>query len=425
MGLIFTFNIIPLSVLDTIKITTPVVSCDTSGNCKVSFSFTNANATSSFLVYMKVVNSQSQTVWLQYIQVSQGTAGFPINALPIGTYRPGAYIFSIFAISSAGTAISQVASTAFNVSGNYKLQIAPVGPLSGSVTPSCSYETPCSYPVGQKVTITYAPAPNYKFAQWTILPLLSDGRTGNSWVSKDNPLSLTMNADYEVILDVIAPNAQFFIVTPIISATGGRNSNPTPGTLAPSSDTKIYQDSAFGQTSAEFTASPNANYTFSNWQTNNKNFTGNPLTLRYTDLKPLQTSGQTQFYLYAYFKADIFRQLGVGAYPGITTTPAPKVGSTYTYPDGEQVTISITKVDANVCFSGWIVDGNDKGTANSITVTMDNYHYVYAQGFAKPSEGCEGGGNDGVAGSSNLGLAIGIPMMIGGSLLTFFGKRRR
>lgn len=426
MGLIFSFNIIPLSIVDTVSITTPKVMCsDDTGKCTVDFSFTNVNATSSFLVYVKVVNSLGQTVVIKYIQVDKETATTPIQDMFLGTFKPGTYIVSMFAISSSGAAISKTASTTFNVGGKYQLVIFSGSSVSGSVTPVCAHTSPCSYDVGSKVNITYTPAANYEFAQWNIIP-----SNNSPFSSKQNPLSLTMNVNYEVILDVVAPNAQYFIVTPIISLTGcsftgGTDSCGTKGTIDPSGDTKVYQDSAYGVTSIQFTATPNANFTFKNWQTNDKNFSGNPLTLRYSDLKPLQTSGQTQFYLYAYFKQDVFYQLGVGAYPGITTTPAAKTG-TYTYPEGEQVTVSVSNVSTEVCFSGWIVDGKDVGKQNSVTVTMDAYHSVYAQGFGKPSEGCEGGGDDGGdGGDSALGLAIGLPMIAGGAFLTFFGKKRR
>src|SRR3990167_5001474 len=449
MGLIFTFNIIPLSVLDTVKITTPTVSCGASGYCSVTLTVTNNNATSNFAVYMKVQNSQYETIWKNTIQAQSSASTFTTPPLSLGTLPPGAYIFSAFAVSNYGVVISQTASTAFNVGGNYVLTIDPYNPTTGrvSVSPSCninpSTQSSCPYPVGTSVTVTYAPAEGYIFGQWCYWASGStltsfDGCTSsgtfgsNVLTSKSNPLTFTLNSNYELVLSISqdspALNRLYFTVIPTVSITGcsGTQSCTTLGTVSPTGTTTIHENSANGPTSATFTATPkDANFTFSNWQVNGKNLTENPLSLSYTYLKSIQSpSAQQDFQLWAYFKQKVFYQLGVGAYAGITTTPAAKNSGTYTYPAGTQVTASIANVADNVCFTGWLVDGNDVGKQDSVTMTMDGYHSVFAQGVGKPATGCDGGGG-GDGGGSVLGLALGIPMMIGGAFLTFFGKKRR
>mgnify|MGYP001565311717 FL=1 len=424
LGLVNPFG---LSVLDTVKISTPAVSCGASGSCSVTLTVTNNNATSNFAVYMKVQNSRFQTVWQNTIQVQSAVSTFTTPSLPLGTLSLGAYIFSAFAVSNFGVSISQTTSTAFNVGGKYQLTIAPVSTVSGSITPSCTHSSPCNYEVGSKVTVTYTPATNYKFAQWTILPIFSDGRTGTPSTSKDNPLALTMEQNYELILDVTAPTILYFEIIPTISATGGCNEigsslqSCEKGTIDPSGSTRVYESSAFGSPTATFTATPKTNLTFSNWQINDKNFTANPVTLTYADLKPLQTSsGQAQFHLYAYFRAKIFWQLGIGTYSGITTNPAAKNSGTYTYPAGTQVTVSVANVADNVCFTGWLVDGKDVGSGDSVTVTMDGYHSVFAQGIGKPSEGCDGVADDG--GGGEVGLSgPSIPITLVGGMITVLG----
>ena len=460
MGLIFSFNIIPLSVVDTVKIGTLSVSCGSSGSCSATFSVTNNNATTNFAVYMKVQNSNFDTVWKNTIQVQSSVSEFTAPSISLGTLPPGAYIFSAFAVSNYGVVISQTASKAFNVGGNYVLTIDPYNPDTGrvSVAPGCSInpstQSTCPYPVGTTVTVTFTPASGYVFGQWcywysgsTLTSFdgcTSSGTFGSDvFTSTSNPLTFKMTRNYELVYSVSqsspALNIQYFSVTPTISITGGCPISPSSqvgvacprGSVSPTGTTKIYslESSSYGATSAQFTATPATNMTFSNFQVNGKNFTANPLTLDYATLKEVQTSsGQLDFQLYTYFKAKQFYQLGVGAYSGITTSPAAKNSGTYYYPAGASVTVSIANVADNVCFTGWLVDGKDAGAGSSVSVTMDGYHNVFAQGVGKPSGGCDGsdGGDDGGGGGgSGLGLAIGIPMIIGGALLTFFGKKRR
>ena len=426
LGLVNPFG---LSVLDTVKIATPKVSCSASGSCSTVLTITNNNATSNFAVYMKVQNSRFQTVLQNTIQVQSAVSGFTTPSLSLGTLPPGAYIFSAFAVSNFGVAISQTASTTFNVAGNYGLTIDPYGPASGAITvsPSCtinpSTQSICQYPVGTSVTITYTPAANYKFAQWLLF-------SGDITKSTQNPLTITMDSDREVALEVIAPTVLYFDIIPTISATGGCNEigsslqSCEKGTITPSGSTRVYESSTFGPTTATFTATPKTNLTFSNWQVNDKNFTANPANLTYADLKPLQTaSGQTQFHLYAYFRAKIFWQLGIGAYSGITTAPAAKNAGTYTYPAGAQATVSIASVANNVCFTGWLVDGKDSGSGNSVMVMMDGYHSVFAQGVGKPANGCGAVTDEGGQVTPSIPIAI-----LGGGITTLglvLGRKKR
>ena len=407
-------GIIPnLSVVNTVAIAQPTVSCGSSGACSAVLTVTNNNATSNFAIYMKVTNSAYQTIWLNTIQVQLPSSSFTTPALPIGTLPPGAYIFSAFAVSNQGTSISQTASTGFNVGGSYNLTIDPYNPATGAVTvsPSCSInpatQSICSYPVGTTVTVTYTPNSGWLFVQWCYWysgstlgafdGCTSSGTFGSSILtSTKNPLTLKMDGNYELVYSVSqeSPNLNnlFFTVLPTVSITGcsGQQSCTTLGSVSPSGATSIYLHSEFGATSAAFTATPkDANFTFRNWQVNGKNLTANPLSLNYTYLKSIQNpSAQTEFHLWAYFKQKVFYQLGVGAYSGITTSPATKTGGTYTYPAGASVTVSVTNVDSNVCFTGWIVDGSSAGTEKSVTVTMNSYHNVFAQGVGKPAAGC-------------------------------------
>ena len=439
LGLVNPFG---LSVLDTVKISTPAVSCGASGSCSVTLTVTNNNATSNFAVYMKVQNSQFETIWKNTIQVQQSSSSFSTPALSLGTLTPGAYIFNAFAVSNYGVVISQTASKAFNVGGNYKLTIDPYNPDTGSVSvsPSCpinaATQSTCNYPVDSSVTVTYAPNAGWLFGQWcywysgstltSFNGCTSLGTFGSEVLtSTSNPLTLKMTGNYELVFSVsqVSPNLnkRFFTVIPTVSITGcsGTQSCTTLGTVSPT-DATIYEKSEFGDTSATFTATPkDANFTFRNWQVNGKNLTANPLTLDYTYLKSIQNpSAQSEFHLWAYFKQKVFYQLGVGAYAGITTTPATKNSGTYTYPAGTQVTVSVANVADNVCFTGWLVDGKDSGSGNSVTVTMDGYHSVFAQGVGKPANGCGGVADDGDGGG---GISSSIPIALVGGMVTALG----
>lgn len=435
-------GIIPnLSVVNTVTINQPNVTCGSSGSCSATLTITNNNATSNFAIYLKVTNVAYQNIWKNTLQVQYAVSSFTTPALSLGTLPPGAYIFSAFAVSNQGVVISQTASMAFNVGGNYKLYIDPYNPSTGSVSvsPPCSInpstQSTCSYPVGTPVTVTYNPASGYVFGQWCYWASGSTltnyqgcttsgtfGQTNPSiFTSTSNPLTFTMNSNYELVYSVsqssLALNIQYFTVTPTISITGGCPISPSSqvgtacprGTVTPSSTTKIYslESASYGATSATFTATPATNMTFVNFQVNGKNFTQNPLSLNYSELKSVQTvSGQLDFQLYSYFKAKQFYQLGVGAYAGITTSPAAKNSGTYYYPAGASVTITVANVASNVCFTGWLVDGNDAGTANSVTVTMNSYHSVFAQGVGKPATGCSSAGDGGGSSAGFLPFAF-------------------
>ena len=442
---------IPLSVLDTVKIANPTVSCGASGSCSVVLTVTNNNATSNFVVYMKLTNSAYQTIWQNTIQVQQASSTFTTPTLSLGTLPPGAYIFSAFAASNYGVVISQTSSTAFNVEGNYNLTIDPYNPATGSVSvsPSCTInpttQSTCAYPAGSSVTAKYNPNSGWNFGQWCYWlsgstlsgfnGCTSSGTFGSDVLtSTSNPLTLKMTGNYELVFSVSqeSPNLNklYFTVIPTVSITGcsGTQSCTTLGTVDPMGATIVYEKSEFGATSVAFTATPkDANFTFRNWQVNGKNLTKNPLSLNYTFLKSIQNpSAQSEFHLWAYFKQKVFHQLGVGAYAGITTMPAAKNSGTYTYPAGTPVTVSVANVADNVCFTGWLMDGKDAGTGNSVTVTMDGYHSVFAQGVGKPSGGCgNGGGDDGGGDDGGDGSLAGLGFMVAGGALAAFGITRK
>lgn len=442
IGLAGVAGVIPLSVVNTVNFSNGNASCDVNNACSISYLYTNVNSTQTVTLYERLTNSQGQAVFLNTFSQPASTSTLTPTS-KVGTLPSGAYIFSVFATNQWGTVISQTYSYAFNV-GKFKLIVYDYNPGVGSVSPSCKSTSPCQYPIGEKVTLTYTPASGYYFGQWCYF-----GDKGNQGCFPSgtpagsatyNPkLNMTMDQNYGVSISVAQAspnlNIQYFSVTPVVSITGGCPISPSSqvgvacprGSILPSDTQRVYStsSSSYGATSIQFTATPAANMTFANWQVNGRNFTANALTLNYTTLEKIKTaSAQLDFQLYTYFKAKQFYQLGVGAYSGITTSPAAKNGGTYYYAAGQQVTVSISSVDNDVCFTGWLVDGNDVGKQDSVTVTMDRYHSVFAQGVGKPAAGCSGASDGDDSSTANVSLPA-LAFIGAGSAVTIVGVTRK
>jgi hypothetical protein len=138
-----------------------------------------------------------------------------------------------------------------------------------------------------------------------------------------------------------------------IVTTAGGTTNPAPGTYTYIEGTNI-----------QVNATPNANYKFVYWELDGSyNSTNNPTTV-------LMNANHT---LKAVF-ATITYTLTITTTTGGTTSPAP---GTYTYDSGSSVNVTALP-SANYFFDHWLLDGSPAGTANPISVLMNNNRTLQA-----------------------------------------------
>jgi PKD repeat protein len=149
----------------------------------------------------------------------------------------------------------------------------------------------------------------------------------------------------------VTVNPKTYTLT-IIITTGG-TTNPTPGTYTYIEGTNV-----------QVTALPDVNYNFSNWELDGVyNGTNNPTTV-------LMDKNHT---LKAFF-AQITHTLTITATAGGTTDPPP---DTYVYINGSYATVTALP-SANYMFDHWVLDGSPAGSANPISVTMNDDHALQA-----------------------------------------------
>jgi len=132
------------------------------------------------------------------------------------------------------------------------------------------------------------------------------------------------------------------------------------GTTNPASGTYTYIEG----TNVQVSASPNENYTFVYWELDGSyNGTNNPTTV-------LMNTNHT---LKAVF-AMITYTLTITTATGGTTSPAP---GTHTYASGASVNVTALP-SVNYFFDHWVLDGSPAGTANPISVLMNNNRTLQA-----------------------------------------------
>jgi len=132
------------------------------------------------------------------------------------------------------------------------------------------------------------------------------------------------------------------------------------GTTNPASGTYTYIEG----TNVQVNASPNVNYKFVYWELDGSyNGTSNPTTV-------LMNTNHT---LKAVF-AMITYALTITATTGGTTSPVP---GTYIYDAGSSVNVTALP-SANYFFDHWVLDGSPAGTANPISVLMNNNRTLQA-----------------------------------------------
>jgi PKD repeat protein len=216
---------------------------------------------------------------------------------------------------------------------NYTLTITTTS--GGTTNPSPGIHV---YASGTIVEVLAIPDLNYKFVRWEL--------NGNNVTT--NPISILMNKSYTL-------HAVFQLLTyrlTILSSTGG-TTDPVPGTYT-------YTNGTY----ASVTAIPEAHYLFDHWLLDgNPAGSANPISILMTDDHTLQPI----FVLHNY-------TLTITATAGGTTNPSP---GTYTYPAGTLVQVTAIP-NTGYRFDHWVLDSSSAGSANPISVTMNDNHALQA-----------------------------------------------
>ncbi len=191
------------------------------------------------------------------------------------------------------------------------------------------------YEAGSYASVTALPSENYMFSHWVL-----DGSPAGS----ANPISVLMNANRTL-------HAVFSIInyTLTITVTSG-------GTTSPSPSTYVYVSGS----NVSVTATPDVNYKFVKWllDGNDVGF-ANPYTVH-------MDANHT---LHAVFQQLTYR-LTILSSTGGTTNPE---AGTYTYVNGTNVSVTATP-NTYYVLDYWLLDGNNAGSANPISVLMTDDH---------------------------------------------------
>jgi hypothetical protein len=192
-----------------------------------------------------------------------------------------------------------------------------------------------TYPSGSYADVMALPSANYMFSHWIL-----DGSPAGS----ANPISVLMNRNRTL-------QAVFYLInyTLTITATAGGTTTPAPGTYIHASGSQV-----------SVTAIPNTNYKFVRWLLDGNDVgSANPYTV-------LMNANHT---LHAVFEQLTYR-LTILSSPGGSTNPA---AGTYTYVNGTSVSVAAIP-DLYYIFNYWLLDGNNVGSANPISVLMTDDH---------------------------------------------------
>ncbi|MCK4434490.1 hypothetical protein KAU92_03285, partial [Candidatus Bathyarchaeota archaeon] len=160
-----------------------------------------------------------------------------------------------------------------------------------------------------------------------------------------NPISILMNNNH-----TLHPVFALINYTLTITATAGGTTNPPPGTYVHASGSSII-----------VTAIPDANYKFIHWEINGSNMTANPITV-------LMDKNYT---LHAVFQLLTYRLMILSS-DGGTTDPAP-APEPYIYVNGSYANVTAFP-DTYYMLSYWLLDGNNVGSPNSISILMTDDH---------------------------------------------------
>ncbi|MBI5030639.1 MAG: InlB B-repeat-containing protein, partial [Chloroflexi bacterium] len=225
-----------------------------------------------------------------------------------------------------------------NVTANYTQNqyTLTITSLNGTVTKNPNQTT---YTYGQVVTLTAFANPGWTFGNWS-----------GDLVSSANPVTVTMDANK----NVTANYTQNQYTLTITSLNGTVTKNPNQATYT------------YGQV-VNLTATANLGYTFANW-TGDAMGTANPVTVTMDENKSVTANyTQNQYTL-------TINTVGSGV---VTKSPDQ---ATYTY--GQVVTLTAF-ANPGYAFANWT--GDALGTANPVTITMDENKNVTANFTPLPS----------------------------------------
>ncbi|MEA2090146.1 MAG: PKD domain-containing protein, partial [Thermoproteota archaeon] len=191
-----------------------------------------------------------------------------------------------------------------------------------------------TYDAGSSVSVQALPSTNYMFNHWVL-----DG----SYAGTDNPTTVLMDDNHTL-------HAVFSLInyTLTITATTGGTTDPMP-------DTYVYASGC----SVVVQAIPDPNYKFIHWEIDGSNITDNPTTV-------LMNKNYT---LHAVFELLTYR-LTILSSAGGTTDPTP---GTYTHINGTYASVTAIP-DEHYLLDYWLLDGNNVGSANPISVLMTDDH---------------------------------------------------
>lgn len=225
---------------------------------------------------------------------------------------------------------------------NFTLTVdTPMG--SGSNTPETGNHT---YVKGAIVQAEAAPNPNWVFSYW-----LLDGSREYS-----NPLTIVLNATHS--LKPVFTAIQYNLT---ISVDGSGATNPELGSYTYVNGTRV-----------SINATASEGWKFDHWVLGDKSWTDNPTALNMSQNYELLV---------------VFTLLAIPSPPPVTValtiqapdgsgTTSPTTGS-YSYGQGTSTQVTATPYIGWV-FDHWILDGNNAGSTNPITVTMSAAHTVGA-----------------------------------------------
>ncbi len=238
---------------------------------------------------------------------------------------------------------------------------------SGTIDPAPSGAFPAVVPLlaGTSFDVTAVPDSGWEFGFWSI-----DGvDSGN-----DNPKSFTFTQDTTLV--VVFEEIQYWALT--VSATGNGTIDPAPGT-------QQVEDG----TSVEITATPNVGHVLTRWLVNGVEQPATP------SIEVLMDEAKT---VQAVFSSHLVTLAVEGQ--GTTT---PGAGQVVPVANGDQLQASATPA-TGWSFSHWMVNDNNAGTSNPLTLsvtttmtvtavfTVNSYNLTTAvspvgSGFVNPGSG--------------------------------------
>ncbi|MGQ9641520.1 MAG: InlB B-repeat-containing protein, partial [Candidatus Bathycorpusculaceae bacterium] len=264
---------------------------------------------------------------------SEGT-NVQVTAIPNANYK---FVYWELNGSNVGSAnpINILMNASYNLKAYFALityTLTITATSGGTTDPAPGTYT---YPSGSYVNVMALPSANYMFSHWVL-----DGSPAGS----ANPISVLMDRNRTL-------HAVFYLInyTLTITATAGGTTNPAPGTYVYASGSEV-----------SVTAIPNVNYKFVRWLLDDNDVgSANPYTV-------LMDANHT---LHAVFEQLTYR-LTILSSPGGTTNPAP---GTHTYVNGTSVSVTAIP-DAYYILDYWLLDGNNVGSDNPISVLMTDDH---------------------------------------------------